>query len=299
MISPRWRYLLQEASIGLRRNLLMTVAVFLSVAVSLTLVGTFYLLSQQIDKMAGAWTGRIEVSIFLCDGRQCPAITPEQRQELRTSLENEPVVNQVFYESKQEAYDNFVEQFENQPDMLEGVTPEALPASFRVSLENPERFTVIKDKYQAQPGVEEIVDARETLGNVLDLANAVRYGALAIAALAVVAAGVLIVNIIRVAAYARREQTAIMKLVGASNWYIRLPFLLEGVIAGFIGAVVAWGILTLATWWGMPRLADSLSFLVGFIGLEEALRAGLLLLPFGMGMAAIASLIALWGFLDV
>lgn len=298
-MSPRWRYLLQEAFIGLRRNLLMTIAVFLSVAVSLTLVGTFLLLSQQIDKMAGFWTGRIEVSIFLCDGRTCPAITPDQRESLEQSLQGEPVVEEVYFESKQEAYEHFVEQFENNDDLLDTVTPEALPASFRVKLENPERFRVIKDKYEAQPGIEEIVDSRETLGNLLKLANAVRYGALAIASLAVFAAGVLIINIIRVAAYARREQTAIMKLVGASNWYIRLPFLLEGIIAGLTGAVVAWGILIVATWLGMPRLQENLSFLVGFIGVGDAVSAGWLLLPFGMGMAAVASLIALWGFLDV
>lgn len=299
MLSPRWRYLLQEASIGLRRNLLMTVAVFLSVAVSLTLVGTFFLMSRQIDKMAGAWTGRIEVSLFLCDGRKCPAVTPDQREQLASSLRQEPIVERVFYESKKQAYRNFQEQFENNPDLLETVTPEALPASFRVKLQDPERFRVIKDKYQAQPGVEEIVDSRETLGNLLTLANVARFVALGIAVLAVFAASVLIVNIIRVAAYARREQTAIMKLVGASNWYIRLPFVLEGLIAGLTGALVAWGVLLIGTWWGMPRLQEKLSFLVGFIGLEDALEAGLLLLPFGMGMAAVASLVALWGFLDV
>lgn len=296
---PRLRYVLQETGIGLRRNLLMTVAVFLSVAVSLTLVGIFFLMSQQVDKMTGEWVGRIEVSIFLCDGRTCPAITPQQREDLQASLRDEPVVDRVFFESKREAYENFVDKFENNPDLLETITPDALPASFRLKLDQPERFAVIRDKYQAQPGVEDIVDSRETLSNLLTLANVARFVALSISVLAVFAASVLIVNIIRVAAYARRKQTAIMKLVGASNWYIRLPFLLEGLVAGLIGALVAWGIILLGTWWGMPRLQEQLKFFVGFIGFREALEAGLLLLPFGMGMAAIASLVALWGFLDV
>ncbi len=297
-MSARWRYILHEAGIGLRRNLMMTVAVVLSVAVSLTLLGAALLLSDQVDLAAGVWTGKIEVSIFLCDGRDCPAITPEQRSELQSKLESEPVVQKVYYESKAEAYQRFKEQFKDQPDLVETVTPDALPASFRVKLKDPNQFAVIKDRFQAYPGVEDIVDQRAILKEFLRFASVIRRSALGVAIIQLIAASVLIANTIRVAAYARREQTSIMKLVGASNWYIRLPFVLEGVIAGALGALVSWGLLLAV----VPQITDSLrhdiSF-IAFIGMQEAIGVGPALFATGIGIAAVSSLIALRRFLDV
>ena len=297
-MSARWRYILQEAMVGLRRNLMMTVAVILSVAVSLTLLGASLLLSDQVDLAAGEWTGKIEVSIFLCDGTQCPEITPEQRDELQAQLEAQPVVQDVYYESKDEAYENFKEQFRDQPDLVETVNAEALPASFRVKLRDPEQFGVIKDQFEAYPGVEDIIDQREILEEFLKFANVIRRSAIGVALIQLVAASVLIANTIRVAAFARREQTAIMKLVGASNWYIRLPFVLEGIIAGALGAAVSWGLLV-AT---VPRVADSLRDdieWVPFIGIDAVVSAAPWLFAAGIGIAALSSLLALRRFLDV
>ncbi|MCC5949940.1 MAG: ABC transporter permease [Nitriliruptoraceae bacterium] len=294
----RWRYLLQEAFIGLRRNLMMTFAVILSVTVSLTLLGASLLLSDQVDLATDDWVGRVEVSIFLCDGRVCPAITPEQQDELREELEAQEVVAEVFYESKQEAYERFTELFADQPSLVESIDPDILPASFRVRLENPNLFNVIADQFGAFPGVEEIVDQREVLNQFLRFTNVVRNAALVVAAIQLIAAGVLIANTIRVAAFARREQTSIMRLVGASNWYIRLPFVLEGVIAGLVGALVSWGLLY-AT---VPRVAGNLAQdieLMPFIGVAQVLAIGPWLLIAGTGIAAVASVLALRRFLDV
>jgi len=222
----RWRHVLSETAIGLRRNLLMTVAVVLSVAVSLTLFGAALLLSQQVDRVADDWQDRIEVSIFLCDGARCPAITDVQQQDLRDQLDAEPVVAEVFFESKQDAYRRFVEQFEDQPNIVETVSPDALPPSFRVRLADPEQFAVVADRFDAFPGVEQVVDQREVLRGFLDIAGLIRDAALLVAIIQLVAGAVLIANTIRVAAFARRDQTSVMKLVGASNWYVRLPFVL-------------------------------------------------------------------------
>lgn len=297
-MSARWRYIAQEAVVGLRRNLLMTVAVVLSVAVSLTLLGASLLLSAQVDKATDDWTGKIEVSIFLCDGRQCPGITPEQRADLEEQLAAEPIVEQVFFESKEQAYERFREQFSDQQDLVASVTPEALPASFRVKLKDPDQFAIIRDKYQAFPGVEEIIDQREILEQFLRFANVIRNSALGVALIQLVAASVLIANTIRVAAFARREQTSIMKLVGASNWYIRLPFVFEGVIAGALGAAVSWGLLLGTVPRVVARLRDDVEF-IAFIGLDEVLAVGLPLFGAGVGIAALSSLLALRRFLDV
>ncbi|MBW3619874.1 MAG: permease-like cell division protein FtsX [Actinobacteria bacterium] len=297
-MSARWRYILQEAMIGLRRNLMMTVAVILSVTVSLTLLGASLLLSRQVDLAAGDWADKIEVSIFLCDGRQCADITTEQRAELEASLEAETVVQDVFYESKQEAYERFRDQFKDEPELIETVTPDALPASFRVKLEDPEQFGVIRDKYQAWPGVEDIIDQREVLEEFLKFANVIQKSALTVAIIQLIAASVLIANTIRVAAFARREQTSVMKLVGASNWYIRLPFVLEGVLAGFGGALVSWLLLLVTVPQVTDNLRDDIEF-VAFIGTTDAVAIALPLFAAGILIAALSSVFALRRFLDV
>jgi cell division transport system permease protein len=295
----RWIYVLQEAVRGLRRNLMMTVAVILSVTVSLTLLGASLLLSDQVDLATDDWTGKVEVSIFLCDEQtSCAPITDEQRDQLREDLQAQPVVAEVFYESKQDAYERFQELFKDQPTLVESIDPETLPASFRVRLENPALFGVIAEQFEAYPGVEEIVDQREVLNQFLRFTNVIRNAALIVAAIQLVAAGVLIANTIRVAAFARREQTSIMKLVGASNWYIRLPFVLEGVIAGLLGGLVSWGLLYAS----VPRVAGQLAReieLMPFIGAEEVLLVGPWLLLAGVGIAALSSVVALRRFLDV
>lgn len=297
-MSARWRYILSEAFVGLRRNLMMTVAVILSVTVSLTLLGASLLLSDQVELATDDWVGQVEVSIFLCDGRTCPEITPEQRDELEEDLEGQAVVDEVFYESKDDAYQRFTDLFQDQPNLVESVDPEVLPASFRVKLENPQLFTVIADQFSAYPGVEEVVDQRQVLDQFLRFTNVIRNAALIVAVIQLVAAGVLIANTIRVAAFARREQTSIMKLVGASNWYIRLPFVLEGMIAGVLGALVSWGLLYAS----VPRVAGQLARdieLMPFIGAGHVLAVGPWLLIAGVGIATLSSMVALRRFLDV
>jgi cell division transport system permease protein len=294
----RWRYVIGEAFAGLRRNLMMSLAVVLSVTVSLTLLGAALLLSEQVELATDDWTGKVEVSIFLCDDRTCPAITTQQRDKLRADLEAQPVVAEVFYESKREAYERFTRLFADQPTLIEAIDVSTLPASFRVKLENPQLFGVIKDQFAAYPGVEEIVDQRDVLNQFLKFTTLVRNGALAVALLQLLAAGVLIANTIRVAAFARREQTAIMKLVGASNWYVRLPFVLEGVIAGALGAVVSWSILFAA----VPRVTRDLAReveLLPFIGAEQVIAIAPIMAGAGIGIAAFASIIALRRFLQV
>ncbi len=297
-MTARWSYVIREAFVGLRRNLMMTFAVVLSVTVSLTLLGASLLLSEQVELATDDWTGRVEVSIYLCDDRVCPAITPEQQEELRQDLENQEVVAEVFYESKQDAYERFTSMFSDQESLIEAIDRDTLPASFRVRLENPNLFNVIADQFSNYPGVEEIVDQREVLNQFLRFTNVIRTAALVVAGIQLVAAGVLIANTIRVAAFARREQTGIMRLVGASNWYIRLPFVLEGVFAGLIGALVSWGLL----WGTVPQVASSLSRdieLMPFIGEAQVIAVGPWLLLAGTGIAAVSSILALRRFLDI
>jgi cell division transport system permease protein len=298
-VSARWRYIIGEALIGLRRNLLMTFAVILSVTVSLTLLGASLLLSEQVNLATDDWIDKVEVSVFLCNERSCGVdITDDQAEQLLADLQAQPLVEEVFFESQQDAYDRFQEMFRDDPDVAGVVERDSLPASYRVSLTDPTQFEVIAQQFEAYPGVEEVVDQQELLNDLLRFIDVVRQAALIVAAIQLVAAGVLIANTIRVAAFARREQTSIMKLVGASNWYVRLPFLFEGMFAGALGAVLAWGLLMAS----VPRVAENLRDqiqLVPFIGGDEVLAVGPLMLLAGIGIAAVASMVALRRFLDV
>ncbi len=294
----RWSYILNEAAIGLRRNLSMTIAVILSVTVSLSLLGASILLRQQVDAATDDWTGKIEVSIYLCDGLSCPPITDSQQQALRDNLEANPLVDQVFFESKQEAYAAFQRQFANEPVFLDNVEEQTLPASFRVKLTDPERFDAIKTQYEKSPGVESIVDQKELLDEFLAFSGVIRWSAGIIAAIAMVAAAVLVGNTVRMAAFARRDQTQIMKLVGASSWYVRLPFVLEGVLAGLLGAAIAWGMLVFGVDWMFTNLQGSLTF-VPFLTTTQIMGVWPWLAVPAVAMTAGASVVALWGFLDV
>jgi cell division transport system permease protein len=298
-VSARWRYIIGEALIGLRRNLLMTFAVILSVTVSLTLLGASLLLSEQVNLATDDWIDKVEVSVFLCNERSCGVdITDDQAEQLLADLQAQPLVEEVFFESQEDAYDRFQEMFRDDPDVAGVVEQDSLPASYRVSLTDPTQFEVIAQRFEAYPGVEEVVDQQELLNDLLRFIDVVRQAALIVAAIQLVAAGVLIANTIRVAAFARREQTSIMKLVGASNWYVRLPFLFEGMIAGALGAVFAWLLLFSS----VPRVADNLREqiqLVPFIGESAVIAVAPLMLAAGIGIAAVASLVALRRFLDV
>ncbi|QBI18778.1 ABC transporter permease [Egibacter rhizosphaerae] len=292
-MGARLRYLLGEVGVGLRRNLLMTVATVVTVTVSLALLGAGLLVQEQVNLTRGLFYTQVEVSIWLDDG-----ITEEQRQSLEADLQDNSEVSEVIYESQEQAYENAQDLFEGQDEVLASVTPDLLPASFRVGLHQPENFRIVESQYEDYPGVSEVSDQREVLDRFFTVMDSVRLGAISVAALQLVAAAALISNTIRITAFARREQISIMKLVGAPNWYIRLPFILEGVVAGVLGALLAGGLL----WLGMETLVTTLDAEVPFlpfIGPEALLYTVPWLLLIGGGLAALASYFSLRRFLAV
>jgi cell division transport system permease protein len=289
----RWRYLLAELGVGLRRNLLMTVATVVTVTVSLALLGAGLLVQKQVDVASDLFYGQVEVSIFLLD-----SISETQRTSLERDLFEHPVVDDVLYESKEDAYVHFQEIFAENESLLESVTPEILPASFRVKLSDPEQFAVVESQFAGYPGVDQVSDQRELLDRFFTLLNALRNGAVTVALLQLLAAGALIFNTIRVTAFARREQTGIMKLVGATNWYIRLPFMLEGIVAGTVGALAAAGLLLLGAATILSSIGEQIEFLP-VVGTSHVLEITPILILIGAGIAAVASFLSLRRFLAV
>ncbi len=288
---PRWRYVLAESFTGLVRNPLVTLALVLSAAVSLSLLGGTLLLQREVRLISGEIQDNIEISIFLCDGRKCPDITDEQLNSIDQALGEDPLVLDHRYESKQQAYENFIEIFAESPDLIDSVTVDAVPASFRVTLKDPEQYRAITDRFSTQPGVEEVVDGNY-LEPLFDVIGGIQLVALIITLVQITVTVLLTSIIIRLSMFARREAISIMRLVGASNWYVRTPFLLEGVIAGLVGGALALGMLVSLMALGRSWLLQNFS-LFPLVNLDDALAVGLQVLPVGVAIVVLASLISL------
>src|SRR5215213_611061 len=237
----RVNFVLSEVATGLRRNLTMTVAMILTTAISLGLMGTGILIAGMISHMKEIYYDKVQVSIFLTDD-----VTDEQRTAIEQKLDDSDEVKSYLYESKEEAYERFKQQFSQQPELVENTPADALPESFRVELENPERYPVIAEQFpDGQNGVDQVRDEGDFLDRLFSLLNGARNATIAVAVVQALAALLLISNTIQLAAFNRRNETNIMRLVGASRWYTQLPFILEAAVAGLIGALLAIGGLIL------------------------------------------------------
>ena len=237
----RVNFVLSEVATGLRRNLTMTVAMILTTAISLGLMGTGLLIAGMISDMKEIYYDKVQVSIFLADD-----VTDEQRAAIESRLDASPEVKSFLYESKTEAYERFKQQFSQQPELVENTPADALPESFRVEMINPERYEVIAAEFpNEQNGVDQVRDEGDFLDRLFSLLNGARNATIAVAVVQALAALLLISNTIQLAAFNRRNETNIMRLVGASRWYTQLPFILEAALAGLIGGLLAAGGLVL------------------------------------------------------
>ena len=299
----RARFLLSEVGIGLRRNLTMTFAVIVTTAISLSLLGIGLLANAQVGAMKDYWYDKIEVSVFLCgnlsDSPSCSAgvVTADQRLAIQQDLQSMSVVDSVFYESQSQAYERFQERFKDSA-IAQNVTADQLPESFRVKLKDPTQFSVIVSAFSGRPGVDVVQDQRTILEKFFRLLGVLRNGALAVGFASVLTAALLISNTLRIAAFNRRRETGVMKLVGASSWSIQLPFLLEGVISALIGWGLATGLLA-----GLKSVVDSkvaplLSF-TKFFGWGQVWVSSAYLLATGLLVSILASLITLRRYLKV
>ena len=299
----RARFLLAEVGIGLKRNFTMTFAVIVTVAISLSLLGIGLLSNSQVNAMKDYWYDKIEVSVYLCgslsESPSCVGgiVSPEQRLTIKSDIEALPVVQSVFYESQSEAYARFQERFKDSA-IAQNVTADQLPESFRVKLKDPTQYAVVVSAFSGRPGVDVVQDQRSILEKFFKLLNVLRNGALLVGLFSVLTAGLLISNTLRIAAFNRRRETGVMKLVGASSWSIQLPFLLEGIFSALIGWVFATGLLA-----GLKSVVDSkvapLLTFTNFFGWNEVWVASAWLLLAGLGVSTVASVITLRRYLKV
>lgn len=299
----RARFLLSEVRIGLRRNLTMTFAVVITVAISLSLLGIGLLANAQVNAMKDYWYDKIEVSVYLCgslsESPSCSGgvVTGDQRAQIGADLEALPVVDTVYYESQAEAFKRFQERFKNSA-IAANVTADQLPESFRVKLKDPTQYPVVVSAFSGRPGVDVVQDQRAILEKFFRLLGVLRNGALLVGLASVLTAALLISNTLRIAAFNRRRETGVMKLVGATSLSIQLPFLMEGVISAIIGWGIATGLLAALKSVIDTRVAPLLSF-TKFFGWGEVWVSSAYLLATGLVVSIFASLLTLRRYLKV
>lgn len=258
----RFRHILSETWSGIRSNSSMMVAIIVTMWVSLGLFGAGLLSAQQIELMKGRWYDKVEISIFLCTkdtvGQNCTpgqGITPQQKATVEQALRSDPEVKQVYAESKQQAYDDFVAAYKDSP-IRQSLTVDQMQESFRVKLVNPEKYQGVVDATAGLPGVQNVQDLRQVLDPLFQWLRTAQWAAIGTSVLLLLAAALQIGNTIRLAVFARRREIGIMRLVGASNTYITLPFVLETLIAGIIGAILASGTLAAAVYTVIIKKAE-------------------------------------------
>ncbi|MFE6611863.1 permease-like cell division protein FtsX [Amycolatopsis sp. NPDC057786] len=236
----RASFVFSEVVTGLRRNVTMTIAMILTTAVSLAMLGFGLLAVGTIDKMKANFLADVEVSVYLVNDISAgdPNCSQSACQTLRQQLQGNEGVESVVFENREQSYERFKKMFESQPELLALTGPEALPASLHVKLKNPERSQAIIQEYTGKPGVSKVDDQQKALDRVFNALNGVRNLAFGAALIMAIAALLLIANTIQVSAFTRRTEVGIMRLVGATRWYTQLPFLLEAVVAGLVGAVI-------------------------------------------------------------
>jgi cell division transport system permease protein len=244
----RAQFVLHEVWIGLRRNLTMTMALVVVVAISLSLLGTGLLFVRQVSNTRTYFQGRVELSVYLCtkfsSSAACArngAATPAELAAIQQTLSRMPQVSRVTYVPQPQAYQQFKQEF---PSLVNSVTSNEIPDYFQVKLKNTQTDTpIVVQTVSGAPGVDQIVDNSQILNKFYNLLDGARNAVVIIAIILIVAAILLVANTIRLSAFNRRRETSIMRLVGASNFYVQLPFLVEGVIAGLFGWLVSAGLL--------------------------------------------------------
>ena len=292
-------YVARETATNLTRNVTLTVASILTVVVSLTLFGSAWMLNQGVNNANDRFKGGIEFIVYMQ-----PTSDATQRKSIEDDLRANPDVKDITYVDQDATYQEFKRLFGDSPQLVETVTPDILPPSYRVAprVKDPEVVQALGDQFNDKPGVYDVVFAFEVVKRIQDTFNKIGARFLVASGLLLFAALLLILNTIRVAMFARRREIEVMKLVGATNWFIRVPFIVEGVVQALIGAVIA----VLSMTFVIRPFIDELSkdrVLPIFQGFEvtssNLLVTNLLVLAGAVLIGAIGSAVAVSRFLDV
>ncbi|HUI47523.1 MAG TPA: permease-like cell division protein FtsX [Acidimicrobiia bacterium] len=290
----RLAYFVRETLISLRRNLLMTIAGIITVAISLVLFGGILLVKATVDHGTQQWKHGVEIEIFM----KVDA-TPENVQVIRNELTHDPQVKSFKYLSKDDAYAIFKKDFADQQALVESTKPSDLPESFRVVPVRAELTEPLALAYQNQPNVDAVITAEQQVKRLLAATKFITRFFIILAALLLASSLFLIVNTIRLATFARRREIEVMKLVGASNWFVRVPFMAEGLVQGAIGAGFAFGFVWILKIIISNLLSHQRSLLSTFrVTSADAIGIGIIVLAIGAGIGIVGSMLGLRRYLE-
>jgi cell division transport system permease protein len=289
-------YVARETGGNLRRNLLMTLSAVVTMAVSLSALGGVLIMRQAINKASIQWRGGVEMAIFLQ-----PNVSANETAAIGHELSSTPGVKKFHFVDKPQAYQEFKEIFGNNNDIVGVLGVGDMPPSYRVVPTRTQEISQLGKQFQGQPGVLQVSYAQQEIDSLLHQFKQLRVIGLFLWIGVMIGAAALIVNTIQLAIFARRREVAVMKLVGATNWFIRVPFMLEGFIHGIVGAIIALAVTygvrdTIASFVGNETVLGSRQL---YVTPHEALMSGLLLLIIGAGVGVLGSYFAVRRFLDV
>ena len=291
----RLAYFVRETLISLRRNLLMTIAGIITVAISLFLFGGILLVSAVVDHGTQQWKHGIELEIFMKTDA-----TPTEVKVINDALKADPNVKTFKYLNHDDAYAIFKKDFADQPALVESTKPSDLPESFRVEPLRAELTEPLDIAYKDRPNVATVITAAQQIKRLLTATRWIRLAFISMASVLLASSLFLIVNTIRLATFARRREIEVMKLVGASNWFVRVPFMAEGLVQGAIGAGFAFGLV-----WALKIIIANLlsnqhTLLSTFrVTSADAFGIGMIILAIGAGIGVIGSIVGLRRFLEV
>ncbi|NNH69541.1 ABC transporter permease [Nocardia uniformis] len=294
----RFGFLFGEVFTGLRRNITMTIAMILTTAVSLTMLGGGLLSVRMADKVESFYMDRVEIRLYLDEvvSQTDPDCLAEPCKALQADLKADPNVSSVQFVNSEEAVKEVKETtFKDQPGLADEVSKDGLPASFRVKLDNAEDYQAIYEKFATRPGVMTVLNDKDIVDRLVSFFVGLRNAAFGLAMLQALAALLLIANMVQVAALARKTEVGIMRLVGATRWYTQLPFLLEAVLAALVGSALAVAGLFISKPLVINRALGDLfdnRVLPGITG-DDIAAVSMIILPVGVGFAALAAYLAL------
>lgn len=287
---------LRETASGLRRNGIVAFAAMSTAFIALFLFGLALLIAREFNLVIDAYTGNVQVAVYLTD-----SASPDSVALLTRRLEGLSAVDDVRYESKAEACERFGVLFANQPVFVDNVDCEKdnpLPASLRVTLADTAQFEQVRAAVEGQPGVDRVEDYREVLSRLVAITRVLSIGVLSIAIIMLASAVALIANTLRMGMFARRKEIGIMRLVGATNWRIRVPFLIEGLVESLLGATAAIFGLFLVKVVFIDRLRDEVQF-IPLVKNSDVLVIAPWILIAAAVVAVVAGTIGMRRFLDV
>jgi cell division transport system permease protein len=299
------RYVFTELGQGLRRNLSMHIAVVLTLFVSLTLAGLGVLLIQEAGKVADRWGSQLQIAVYLCsrhDGNpSCTGeVTSAQQAAIQKVVDANSQVDSSYTESKQDAFKKLTEQFPGKYDGPNSpITAADMPESIWITLKDPNQYQDVESAVIGLDGVSRVQDVHKVLKPIYATISTLTLGALGTATFLVLAALLLVANTIRLAAFARRREIGIMRLVGASTLYIALPFLLESLVTALLGVALAGGALAAFMRFGVhDHMRTNLNF-IPWVGTDEYLVAVLLIAVLGPLLTLIPTLVLTRKYLKV